>query len=182
MQTDLSIYDNGHYKPGPLVKRVAWFMVSLCFFKNPLLPFYGFKVFLLKLFGAGIGRGVVIKPGAGIKYPWFLEIGNHCWIGENVWIDNLAMVTLGNNVCISQGAMLLCGNHDYTKTTFDLLVKPIVLEDGAWVGAKSVVCAGVTCGTHSVLTVASVAVHSLDAYSINQGNPAVKVKMRVITQ
>ncbi|MDB5191411.1 MAG: wcaF [Segetibacter sp.] len=121
-----------------------------------------------------------MKPSVNIKYPWKLELGDYCWIGEKVWIDNLAPVIIGNNVCISQGAMLLCGNHDFTKSTFDLLVKPITLEDGVWIGAKSMVCPGVLCATHSILTVQSVATRNLSAYTIYQGNPALAVKKRIV--
>ena len=81
---------------------------------------------------------MVIKPSVNIKYPWRLTIGSFVWIGEGVWIDNLENVVIGDNVCISQGAMLLCGNHNYKKTTFDLIVGSITLEDGVWVGAQSV--------------------------------------------
>jgi putative colanic acid biosynthesis acetyltransferase WcaF len=134
---------------------------------------------VLRTFGAKIGRGVNIKPGVNVKYPWNLEIGNYAWIGENVWIDNLGKVTIGNNVCISQGAMLLCGNHDYKRSTFDLIVGDITLENGAWVGARSTVCPGVTLHSHAVLSVNSVASRDLDSYAIYQGVPAVKIRERV---
>lgn len=150
------------------------------FFINPLNPFSGIKVCLLRLFGAKIGIGVNIKPCVNVKYPWLLEVGDYSWIGENVWIDNLAKVKIGNNVCISQGAMLLCGNHNYKKTTFDLMIGEITLEDGSWIGAQSVVCPGVTVHTHAVLSVGSVACHDLEAYGVYQGSPAVKVRERVI--
>jgi putative colanic acid biosynthesis acetyltransferase WcaF len=127
-----------------------------------------------------VGKGVIIKPTVKIKYPWFLEIGDHCWIGEDVWIDNLAKVTIGNNVCLSQGCLLLTGNHNYNKPSFPLVIAEIVLEDGVWIGAKSIVCPGVTCKTHSVLSVASVATKTLDGYSIYQGIPAIKTKERII--
>lgn len=132
------------------------------------------------MFGASVGRGVVIKPHVTIKYPWKLVIGNHVWIGEQVWIDNLARVTLKDNSCVSQGALLLCGNHNYKRTTFDLIIGEIVLEEGAWAGAKTVVCPGVKLGSHSLLTVGSIATHSLEPYWIYQGNPAQKLKPREI--
>ena len=103
-------------------------------------------------------------------------------IGENVWIDNLVQVTIGSNVCISQGAMLLCGNHNYKLPTFDLIVKPIVIENGAWVGAKSTVCPGVTMSSHSVLSVGSVASKDLASYSVYRGNPATFVTKRIISE
>lgn len=134
----------------------------------------------MRLFGAKIGKGVVIKPKVNIKYPWRLEVGNYTWIGENAWIDNLANVKIGNNVCISQGAMLLCGNHNYKKTTFDLIIGNITLENGTWIGAHSIVCPGVTLHSHSVLGVASVANHDMESYSIYQGNPAKKIRIRTV--
>lgn len=178
--TDLARYDNYRYRPGGAVKRLLWYFVNVLFFLNPFNPFSGIKVRLLRLFGARVGTGVNIKPSVNIKYPWLLEIEDYTWIGENVWIDNLARVRIGSNVCVSQGAMLLCGNHNYKKPTFDLMIGEIALEDGSWVGAQSVVCPGVTLHSHSVLGVGSVANHDLDAYTIYQGIPAVKVRKRVI--
>lgn len=162
-----------------MISRFLWYQFSPVFV-NSRFPFSGFKVFLLRLFGAKIGRGVVIKPNVNVKYPWNLEVGDHSWLGENVWIDNLAAVRIGSNCCVSQGGFLLTGNHDFTKTSFDLIVRPIVLEDGAWVGAKSIVCPGVTLKSHAILTVGSVATYDLDAWSIYQGNPAVKVRDRKV--
>lgn len=176
--TDLSLYNNGWYKPGAgLLKRAFWYRFSSVFV-NSRFPFSGFKIFLLRLFGAKIGTGCVVKPNVNVKYPWNLRIGNYTWIGEHAWIDNLTTVTIGNNCCISQGGFLLTGNHDYSGKRFDLIIKPITLEDGAWVGAKSVVCPGVTMKSHSVLAVGSVATSDLEEWSIYQGNPAVKVKDR----
>jgi putative colanic acid biosynthesis acetyltransferase WcaF len=102
-------------------------------------------------------------------------------LGENCWIDNISPVTLGNHVCISQDAFLLTGNHDYKKMDFPLITKSIVIEDGAWIGAKSIVMGGVLVQTHAVLSIASVATKNLDSYSIYQGNPAVKIKERNIS-
>lgn len=161
------------------MKRACWFVCNGIFFKSAL-PFYGLKVFLLRMFGAKVGQNVVIKPHVNIKFPWKLKIGSNVWIGEEVWIDNLDLVTIGNNVCISQGAYLLCGNHNYKKETFDLIIGPIVLEDGVWIGAKSIVCGNVICKSHSVLLVQSVAVKNLEPYGIYRGNPAEKLKERII--
>ncbi len=177
LKTDLSKFNNSWYNPGGSLKRLVWYFFNLFFFRSGM-PFGGLKIFLLRLFGARVGVGVVIKPHVNIKYPWKLSIDDHCWLGENVWIDNLGEVTLGKNVCLSQGAMLLCGNHDYSKVSFDLMVKNITLEEGVWIGAQSVVCPGVTCRSHAVLAVGSVATKELAAYSIYQGNPAIKIKDR----
>ena len=179
-KTDLSKYNNSWYHPGKKVVCVLWYFINVVFFVSQIIPLSGLKVWLLKLFGAKVGHSVVIKPGVNIKYPWKLVIGDYSWIGEDVWIDNLAKVTIGNNVCISQGAMLLCGNHNYKKTTFDLMVNEIILEEGVWIGAKSVVCSGVRCKTHAILSVGSIANIDLEPYTIYQGNPAKKIRNRVI--
>jgi putative colanic acid biosynthesis acetyltransferase WcaF len=180
MKTDLSTYDNSWFNPGNLFKRTLWYFTSLFFFQNNFFPFSSLKIFLLRVFGAKIGKGVLIKPDVAIKYPWKLNLGENIWIGEKVWIDNLAEVTINNNVCLSQGAYLLTGNHNYKSSHFDLIIKSIVLEEGVWIGAKAVVCPGITCKSHSVLAVNSVATRDLDAHSIYQGNPAIKVKERQI--
>ena len=181
MPVSLQQFDNKSYHPGSWIKRCIWHYTNGFFFKSGLFPFYKLKTFLLRLFGAKVGKGILIKPGVNIKYPWFLEIGDHVWIGENAWIDNLAKVTIGNNVCISQGAYLLTGNHDYSKPRFDLMIKEIILEEGVWIGARSVVCPGVTCKSQAILAVGSIATNDLDENGIYQGNPAVKVKERVIS-
>jgi len=181
-KTNLSKYNNSWYKPGNSIKRIIWYFINVIFFINPLNPSSKLKILLLKIFGAKIGIGVNIKPGVNIKYPWKLNVGDYSWIGENVWIDNLDLVTIGKNCCISQGAILLCGNHNYKKETFDLLIEPITLEDGVWVGAQSMLTPGTFCETHSVLSVQSVSCGTLEAYSIYRGNPSKKTKNRVMDQ
>lgn len=144
------------------------------------MPSSAVLVFLLRLFGAKIGKDVRIKPYIYVHYPWKLVVGDHSWLAE-CRIENLAEVTIGKNVCISQQAMLLTGNHDYKKTGFDLITKAIILADGVWIGAQATVCPGITAHSHAVLTVGSIATKDLEAYAIYQGNPAVKLKDRVIS-
>jgi putative colanic acid biosynthesis acetyltransferase WcaF len=176
----LITYNNDHFNPGAgRLKRACWHIVNAVFFKS-FFHFYGLKVFLLKIFGAEIGINVIIKPSVNIKYPWNLIIGNNVWIGEEVWIDNLVTVQIGNNVCISQGALLLCGNHNFSKSSFDLITGTIILEDGVWIGAKSIVGPNVICHSHSVLSVNSAASKDLQAYGIYRGNPAQLIKERII--
>jgi putative colanic acid biosynthesis acetyltransferase WcaF len=115
-----------------------------------------------------------------IKYPWKLKIGNYSWIGEKVWIDNLDNITIGDNCCISQGAMLLTGNHDFSKSTFDLKTGPIELENGVWVSARSILTLNTKCFSHSVLLAGSVLRTNMEPYSVYSGNPAIKVKNRKI--
>lgn len=162
------------------LKQWAWYCINVLIFKNSLFPFSGLKVILLRMFGAEIGKSVNIKPSVNIKFPWKLKIDDYSWIGENVWIDNLKPVIIGSNVCISQGVLLLAGSHDYSKESFDFVASEIILEDGVWIGARAVVCAGVICRSHSILGVNSVAEIELKPYSIYKGNPAVPVIKREI--
>ncbi|MBS1659724.1 MAG: WcaF family extracellular polysaccharide biosynthesis acetyltransferase [Bacteroidetes bacterium] len=162
------------------VKQLLWYFVNIIFFKNSFNILSSVKVSLLKVFGARLGQGVVVKPSVNIKYPWKLQVGDHTWIGEEVWIDNLSDVVIGSNVTLSQGCLLLTGSHDHTRTTFDYLSRPIVLEDGVWIGARAVVGGGITCRSHSILGINSVAEKDLEPYTIYKGNPAVPVITRTI--
>ena len=179
-KVDLSKFNNSWYKPGGRIKRAIWFLKNIVLFKSSLPWPSRLKVLALRFFGAKVGKGVLIRPCVNIKYPWFLEIGDNVWMGEEVWIDNLGTVKIGNSVCLSQGSLILCGNHNYKKEAFDLIVGDITLEDGVWVGAKSIVGPGVTMKTHSILTAGSILTKDTEAYGIYQGNPAVLIKHREI--
>jgi putative colanic acid biosynthesis acetyltransferase WcaF len=133
---------------------------------------------ILRIFGARLGRGVVIKPGVRVKYPWMLEVGNHCWIGEDCWIDNMAPIVCGDDVCLSQGVYVCTGNHDWSDTAFGLIVQPVRFSQGSWVGAKALVGPGTRIGECAVVTAGSVVNGSVPAYEIYSGNPARFVRKR----
>jgi putative colanic acid biosynthesis acetyltransferase WcaF len=177
--------DNAAYRASITIgasrpKQFVWYLVNIIFFKNSFNIVSSIKVSLLKLFGARLGKGVVIKPAVNIKYPWKLQVDDYSWIGEEVWIDNLSDVIIGKSVTLSQGSLLLTGSHDHTRTSFDFLSYPIILEDGVWIGARAVVTGGVTCRSHSILGVNSVAEIELEPYTIYKGNPAIPVLKRII--
>ncbi|HCN53918.1 MAG TPA: colanic acid biosynthesis acetyltransferase WcaF [Prevotella sp.] len=178
---NLSAFNGQKFDKGAgILKRTMWYFVNALVVKASWNPFMGIKIFLLRCFGAKIGRGLVIKNNVIIKSPWNLSIGNDCWLGEGCWIDNLDKVYIGNNVCISQGAMLLTGNHDYTQYNMPYRNAPIHIMDGAWIGALSVVCSGVEVKRNAVLTVGSIATHPMEEDGVYQGNPAKIVRKRVI--
>jgi len=137
-------------------------------------------VALLRAFGAKVGKGVVVKPRVNIKYPWNLTVGDDSWLGEGVWLDTLAPVRIGSNACLSQGAMVETGNHDWSRPTFDLQVKEVVLEDGAWAAVRSLLLPGARLASHAVLGAGSVLSGDTEPYGIYAGVPAVKVKERVV--
>lgn len=180
-KVDLSTFDNSSYNIGAsMPKQLLWYIVNASFFLNPFFPFRSVKPALLRLFGASVGEGVVIHPRVNIKFPWKLSIGDHCWIGQHAWIDNIDKVIIGNNVVLSQGALILGGDHDYKRSDFPTTMGNITLEDGCWIGARAIVVRSVTIGSHAVLTAGSMAGKDLEPYGIYQGNPAQKVRERVI--
>jgi putative colanic acid biosynthesis acetyltransferase WcaF len=173
-------FDKKEFKVGAsTVKVYCWYAVSTLLFKSGMLPFSTVLVAILRIFGASIGKDVRIKPGIHIRYPWKLVLGDHSWLAD-CYIDNLDFVTIGRNACVSQQAMLMTGNHDYKSASFDLITKPIIIEDGVWLGAKSLILPGVRAGSHAVLTAGSTVVNNLDAFTIYQGNPAIKIRDRKI--
>ncbi|MEY2648539.1 MAG: colanic acid biosynthesis acetyltransferase WcaF [Bacteroidota bacterium] len=185
MKVDLTHYD-AHNKAyatsigASKIKQWLWFFCSPLLIRNPLIPFSGFRKWVLALFGASIGIEARIRPGVKIKFPWKLRMGDHVWLGEDCWIDNITDVIIGSHVCISQGAMLCTGNHNYHSSGFELISKSIILEDGVWIGAKAIVTSGVRAYSHSMLAAGSVATRDMLAYGIYQGNPANHIKSRTI--
>ncbi|WP_287328824.1 WcaF family extracellular polysaccharide biosynthesis acetyltransferase [Mesorhizobium sp.] len=182
MAIRLQDFGNAEFARGrSLPIEVLWTLLSALFVSS-WLPGSAHRRFLLRLFGANIGDGVVIKPGVRVKFPWRLTVGTDTWIGEEVWIDNLATVFIGDNCCLSQGAYLCTGSHDWNSPTFDLKTRKIQVDNGAWIAAKAVVGPGVTVGEGAVLTICSVATSNLAAWTIYRGNPALVVASRELRQ
>lgn len=179
----LSKFNNSWFNPGRgWLIRTIWYFVNVLFLQNPLNPSSKLKIILLSLFGARIGQGVVLKPSINIKYPWHIEIGDNTWIGEGVWLDSLGQIKIGRNCCISQGVYFCTGNHDWADPAFGLIIKPITVEDGAWVGARATVLPGVTLGSHSILSACSSVSKDTEPNMIYIGNPAQPVKARKIRE
>ena len=185
LTVDLSSYRNPpwHDKGRGIVVRSVWHCVNALFFENSLNPSSGLKIALLKLFGAKIGKGVIIKPSVNIKHPWFLTLGDNTWIGERAWLDNtFAHITIGSHICISQGAYLCTGNHDWTDPAFGLLERPLTIESGAWIGAGAKVLPGAVVASHSVITGGTVLSKPTEPYVVYAGNPATAIKRRVMRE
>jgi putative colanic acid biosynthesis acetyltransferase WcaF len=170
---DLSRYQNRSYSPGRRrLVRAAWYFISLLVFESGWFPFMGPKRVILRIFGAKIGRGLVIKPRVWIKYPWRLVVGDYCWIGQGAWIDNLADVRLGSHVCISQQVYICTGSHDHQSRTFDLITRPVEIGDGAWLAARALVLGGVAVAANAVVAAGSVVLKDVPPATIVAGQPA----------
>jgi putative colanic acid biosynthesis acetyltransferase WcaF len=159
-------------------KEVCWYLIKITFFMTAF-PFpKSLKVFLLKFFGAKVGKGLIIKPRVNIHFPWKLEIGDHVWIGEEVFILNFEKVSIENNVCISQRAFLCGGNHDYRNPTMPYRNGPINLKEGSWIGACCFIGPNVTIGVDTVITVGSVVTANVESNLVCRIMPAEFKKQR----
>jgi putative colanic acid biosynthesis acetyltransferase WcaF len=174
---DFSSNDGYSKKVGKLTE-IIWYMIKVFFFLSAIPYPNKFKVFLLRVFGAKVGKRVNIKPRVNFHMPWNLEIGNDVWIGEEVFILNFERVILGNDVCISQRTFLCGGNHDFKDPAFRYRNGPITLEDGVWVGASCFVGPQVVIGTDTVVVAGSIVTSSLKPNGIYRGNPAIYIKSR----
>ena len=182
MNVDLSSYSSARFDRGASKAReFVWLLVSLVLFRLCPFSFSALKRMLLRAFGAKVGKGAVIKPQVKITFPWKLEIGDHVWLGEECWLLNLERITIGNCVCVSQRAVLCTGSHDYKSPAFNLIVKPIEVGDGAWLGAGCWVGPGVIVGNHAVLAAGSVATKDIEPFGVYRGNPAAFVRQRIIS-
>lgn len=176
---DLSKFNNERFHRGASAGReLAWRMIQQGFCNLEWVKAYGLRRGILKAFGAELAEGVVVKPKVKITFPWKLSVGKNSWLGEEAWLLNLDRIHIGSNVCISQRALLCTGSHDWSSESFDLVTKPITIEDGAWICANVFIGPGVTVGINSVVTAGSVVTQDLPANMVCSGNPCVPVKKR----
>lgn len=160
------------------LKEISWYFIKMIFFLSAFPWPNSLKCSLLRLFGAKVGSGVIIKPRVNIHFPWKLTAGNDVWIGEEVFLLNFERLIIGDNVCISQRAFLCGGNHDFRVPEMPYRNGPITLMPGCWVGASVFIAPDVTIGTDTVITAGSVVTASLESNGIYKGNPLVYIKSR----
>ena len=173
-------FDNAGFDRGKSkIIEVLWLLLDAILVRSRI-PGSVHRRLILRAFGARIGKHVLLKPGVRIKFPWRLDIGDDSWVGEDVWIDNLARVQIGANCCLSQGVYICTGSHDWGEQNFDLIVKPVIIGNGAWLASRSVIGPGVAVGEGAVLTLGSVATSNLPAWGIYRGVPATLIKQRRI--
>jgi putative colanic acid biosynthesis acetyltransferase WcaF len=167
------------WHPGAsLLLRILWFCAGAPLLSARWLPGSAWRVLLLRSFGAHIGSGCRLKPGLRVKFPWRLQVGHACWLAEDAWLDNLAPITLGDRVCISQGSYLCTGNHDFRSPGFDLQFGPITVASEAWIAAFVVIAPGTVIGHGAVVALGAVVSGFVAPGAIMRGNPAVAVGQR----
>lgn len=153
-----------------------WWFVQAIFFRPSPQFLYGWRRLLLRLFGAKIGRKVIIRPSCQITYPWKIEIGDYSWIGDEVVLYSLGTITIGKNSIVSQRSYICTGSHDYTKIDFPIYALPIHIGDSCWVATDAFVGPGVTLCDEVILGARSSVYKPVDQKGLYLGNPAQKVK------
>jgi putative colanic acid biosynthesis acetyltransferase WcaF len=162
-----------------LVARAAWGVIWLALFRTSPRPFRAWRRFLLRCFGARIGRHVTVYPGVRVWAPWNLRILDHCWIGDEVDCYNVAEVRIGPNAVVSQRAFICTASHDYEDPAFATIAAPVVVERGAWVAAEAFLAPGVTVGESAVVGARACVYRDVERWTVVGGNPARVIKRRV---
>jgi len=149
-----------------------WWLVQGTLFGMSPQGLYGWRRWLLRLFGAKIGKGAIIRQTVRTPYPWKLTIGDHCHIGDAVHLYTYGEIEIGDCVVISQRSYICTGTHDHTSPTFDLLAKKIVIESEAWVATDVFVAPGVRIGHGAVVGARSSVFRDVPPGAITVGTPA----------
>lgn len=170
-------YDNSDFDRGvPKWMEALWVLTKTIFFLNPFPWPSSLRVALLRMFGAKIGERVVIRSNVHITFPWFVEIGDDVWLGEEVCLLSLASIIIENDVCISQRAFLCTGSHNFRAATFDLVTHPITIRRGSWIAAQAFIAPGVEIGESSLVSAGAVVLDTVPPRSLVRGNPAAVIK------
>ncbi len=177
----LDTYDQRGYHPGrSKVMVLLWWFLQAVIFPVTLHAHHGPRRWLLRLFGAKVGQGVVIRPTARFTYPWHVTLGDHSWVGDDVVLYSLAPITVGDHCVISQRSYLCTGSHDINDPRFGLVVKPVTIENGVWLASDCFVSPGVIVGANSVVGARSSVYRSLPAGYVCFGNPCRPVAPRTL--
>jgi len=155
-----------------------WWITQTILFHTSPQAFYQWRVFLLRCFGAKIGKGVKIRPSASVVYPWKLSIGDYSWVGDEVVLYTLGQITIGSHTVVSQRSYLCAGSHDIKSVRFDITNEPIEVDDECWLASDVFVCPGVKIGSATVVGARSTVTHDLPPCVIAHGSPAKPVKPR----
>ncbi|MDP7978348.1 putative colanic acid biosynthesis acetyltransferase [Bacillus multifaciens] len=176
---DLSKYNQEWYSRGRnSVTVLLWWLVQGTIFRFSLHNMYGWRNFLLRLFGAKIGKGVRVRSSAKFTYPWKVSINDYSWIGDNVQFYSLDEIHIGTNCVISQEVYLCTGSHNAKDPYFGLITKPIHIQDGAWVASDVFVYPGITIHKMGVVAARSTVLKDIPANEIHAGFPAKFIKKR----
>lgn len=163
-----------------LYVQLWWFVQATLINLSPQV-LYGWRRFWLRLFGAQIGKKVLIRPSVKITYPWKVSIGDYSWIGDDVVLYSLGEIEIGSNTVISQKSYLCTGSHDYTEETFDIFAKKITVGNGCWLATDVFVAPGITIEDGAVIGARSSVFKNIETNTINIGSPTKNIGNRTKT-
>jgi len=155
-----------------------WWIAQATLFRCSPQVAYGYRRAILRLFGAKVGQGVLIRSSVKITYPWKVTLGDHCWVGDNVNLYSLGEISIGKNAVVSQESYLCTGDHDHADPTFAIRARPICIDEEAWVAAGTFIAPGVTIGTAAVIGARSLVFADMPPRMICRGSPCVPVRAR----
>ncbi|MDO7907206.1 putative colanic acid biosynthesis acetyltransferase [Paenibacillus sp. JX-17] len=177
----LDRYDQSWYSRGRGGMIVLlWWFIQGTLFRFSLHPMYRWRAFLLRLFGADVGRGVQVRSTAKFTYPWKVRIGEYSWIGDHVEFYSLDEIQVGSHCVISQNSYLCTGSHNIRDPHFGLVTKPITIGDGAWIASDVFVYPGVDIGVMGAVAARSTVTRNVPSNEIHAGTPASFVKHRFL--
>lgn len=160
------------------IKRLVWNVTWILLCSWTPNPMHKWRIFILRLFGAKIGKTNFIYPNCKIWAPWLLETEDVVTIGPRVELYNPGGIFLADHSILSQDSYICGATHNYNSIDFSYQKKRIHIGRYAWICARAIVLPGVTCGDGSVLGAGAVTSKNLDSWTVYAGNPAVKVKNR----
>ncbi|HTE25954.1 WcaF family extracellular polysaccharide biosynthesis acetyltransferase [Flavitalea sp.] len=170
------------FRGGSKVKVQLWWIVQDTIFRLSPQVLFKWRAFLLRLFGAQIGKNVNIRPSVKVTYPWKLTVGDNTWIGDDCVLYNLGQITIGNHVALAHKVYVNTGGHEYHKSTFDIFQKPVVIEDQCWITNDVYIAPGVTIGKGSIIAARSSVLKDMPEGKICAGTPAKPIKDRIPQQ
>lgn len=151
---------------------LLWQIAQQTLFAWSPQPAYGWRRWLLRVFGASVGKGVLVRPTARVTYPWKVKLGQHCWIGDHAELYSLGFISIGRNAVVSQRSYICAATHDYRDISFPLVAKSVVIEHEAWVAADCFIAPGVVIGAGAIVAARSTVLQSVDSATIVAGQPA----------
>lgn len=158
--------------------EALWYLCKVTFFLPPIPWPSSLRRRLLIRFGARVGSDLYIRPGVNVHFPWKLEIGSNCWIGEGTVILNLESVTIGNHVALAHQVYLAAAGHDIRSRTMAYCNAPITIGDGCWIATRAYVGPGVTVGKYAVVAAGAIVVKDVLPRTVVGGNPAMEIGQR----
>lgn len=155
-----------------------WWIVDSLFFKTSPQVLYGWRRFLLRSFGAHVGKGVLVRSSVKVTYPWKVSIGDHSWVGDDAVLYSLGVIKIGSHAVVSQKCYLCAGNHDYQTGDFQIFSSPVEIEDEVWLATDVFIAPGVKIGRGAVVGARSSVFKNLEGGWVYAGNPLKVIKKR----